>query len=67
MQCQGPQLYLPSVCSGNESVGLFGDTKTLVVFLIKVGCDKMPCRKNDAKDLVFSLTNCSPSFFESLF
>lgn len=35
--CQGPQQNLPSVCSGNEGVGLFGNTKTLIVFLIKVG------------------------------
>lgn len=27
--CAGPQQYLPSVCSGSEGAGLFGDTKKL--------------------------------------
>lgn len=36
-QCHSPQQCLPSVCCGNEGVGLLGNTKTLIVFLIKVG------------------------------
>lgn len=27
--CPGPQQYLPSICSGSEGAGLFGDTKKL--------------------------------------
>lgn len=35
--CRGPQQHLPSTSSGNEDVGVLGNTKTLIVFLIKVG------------------------------
>jgi len=35
--CPGPPLHLPSVCSGSEGAGVFGDTKNLAVCLRKVG------------------------------